>query len=185
MADWILIVGGASIIVGACLMHRPRKTIAGDMDTPMDLDRGRAKSEAKATAPVTEADQVAAAPLVAFVAEIGTDELPIVRPPVRRHHTMRRPSRRQARAARLLAARSFAASPLVAMVPDPRRLAGAAEFEAQKLRWFAPAIEASARLIPDPPAEPKPDPWFLESFTQGWTKADVERMVAEAKAGAR
>jgi len=30
-----------------------------------------------------------------------------------------------------------------------------------------------------------PAPWLLESFTQGWTKADVERMVAEAKAAAR
>lgn len=77
MADWLLILAGAALVFfGVVVLRRPRKTLAGDMDTPMDVERQRAKSEAQMAAPVSEADEEAAAPYVAYVEEIGTEEFP-------------------------------------------------------------------------------------------------------------
>lgn len=176
MRDVLLITGGLLLILAGFVVFRPRKVMAGDMDAPMNVERSRARSGGVVPIEITEADVAEAAPLVAFVEEIGTDELPIVHQ-VRRRRTIRRPSRRQLRAARLRAARAFAADPFAAVVPDWRRLAAPVDFEEQAGRWFAPAVES--RTFPERPAEPVYD---LESFTESWTRADVDRMVADYEA---
>jgi hypothetical protein len=167
------------------LLVKPRTIIAGDMDAPMNVERERAKSEAAMAAPVSDADEEAAAALVAYVVEIGTDELPLVQPAVRRRRVDKPPSPRQQAAIRaraLAPVRAFAADPLAAPIPGQHRAEEPRLFDAEAERWFAPALAATP-TFPDLPAEPPA--WHLESFTQGWTKADVARMVAEQKASAR
>jgi hypothetical protein len=189
VADWILTITAVILLLGGLtwlLLHKPRTIIAGDMDAPMNVERERAKSEAAMAAPVSEADLAEAAPLVAYVEEIGTNELPIVRPAVRRRRVDKPPSARQQAAIRaraLAPVHAFAADPLAAPIPGQHRAEEPALFAAEAERWFAPSLDEAPRLFPDLPAEPPA--WHLESFTQGWTKADVDRMVAKAKAGAR
>lgn len=152
----------ALAILGAGVLFyvlvRPRKTLAGDMDAPMDLDRARARSEAAMAAPITEADEQAAAPLVAYVEEIGTDEFPDL---------------------------AFEVDPLTAPIPDGYRVEGETFFNnlaADRLSAFTwtAAVRETVALSSVQVVEP---PVFeLESFTASWTAADVARMVAEAKA---
>lgn len=177
------------IAVGGWLLTRhPRRTLAGDMDAPMNVERERAKSEAEMAAPVSDADEEAAAPLVAYVVEIGTDELPIVRPPVRRRRVDKPPSLRQLAAigARAAApARAFAADPLAAPIPGQHRAEEPLLFESEAERWFAPALEAAPRAFPDLPAEPKE--WALEGPTGVFPKDWIAQVMAaaEQKASAR
>jgi len=133
------------------------------------LERRRARSIAKATTPLhAEAlppeDEAFVQAHHEIYVEYVTAEQPAVST-VRRRHLYRPPSQRQLdriRARRLKPVQDFRADPLSAPLAGP----------------LAPAVIAAS--VPVSPA-----PWLLESFTQGWTKADVERMVAEAKAAAR
>lgn len=135
------------------------------------LERGRARSMAAASAPlhdlpVPEADRELVQAHHEIVVEWRTAEQPVVSQ-VRRRHVQRPPSRRQLdamRARRLKPMQDFASDPLSAPLVGP----------------LAPAVIAASV-----PVSPAPAPWFLESFTTGWTKADVERMVADYKAGAQ
>lgn len=161
MADWLLVslvVLGAGVVawilVGAIAR---RRTFAGDMDTPMRLEHARAKSEAEMAAPVSEAEEEEAAPLVAFVEEIGTDD-------------------------------AFNADPLGAPIPEGHQRAEAAEFKSITEEWFAafawpaspaPTVSISSVQISEP------DPYDLEGPTGVFPKDWIDRMVAEAKAGAK
>lgn len=133
------------------------------------LERGRARSIAAASAPlhslpVAAADREHVDAVHDMLVESRTDEQPIVTR-VRRRSVQRPPSQRQLdviRARRLKPRQDFAADPLSAPLAGP---------------LAAPVLLSSVRSW-------EPEPWHLESFTQGWTSADIERLVAEAKAGA-
>jgi hypothetical protein len=133
-------------------------------------ERGRARSIAAASAPLhgdalPPEDRKLVQAHHEIVVEWRTAEQPVVST-VRRRHLYRPPSQRQLaamRARRMAPVREFAADPLSAPLAGP----------------LAPAVIAASV-----PVSPAPQPWFLESFTTGWTKADVDRMVAQAKAEA-
>jgi hypothetical protein len=156
------------------LLTRPRKVMAGEMEAPMDLERGRAKSEAAMTAPLSEADATAAAPLVAFVEEIGTDELPIVIP-VRRRKGYRKPVRWQIVAARRRVLYGFGADPLAAAIPGRHRVEEPVLFDDQTLRWFSLALP-----FPELPAEPVALPPL--DFTGEFRRSDLIKMLEGADA---
>lgn len=133
-------------------------------------ERNRARSIAKASAPlhgvVLPPDEREHADAIhEHVVEWRTAELPMV-PTARRRHLYRPPSQRQLEAMRrrrLAPVRAFASDPLSAPLVGP----------------LAPAVIAASV-----PVSPAPAAWLLESFTTGWSRADIARMVADAKAGA-
>lgn len=89
-----------------------------------------------------------------------TDEQPVIEP-VRRRTVMRRPARWQrVAAARVAVALDRAADPLRGPLRGP---------------LAAPVVLSSVRFS-------EPAPWHLESFTTGWTRAEMDALVAEAKA---
>lgn len=135
-------------------------------------ERGRARSIAKASAPlhgdVLPPEDVPLADAWHVDVEekaSWTGEQRIVSP-VRRRHLYRPPSQRQLaamRARRLRPVQDFANDPLSAPLAGP----------------LAPAVIAASV-----PVSPAPQAWFLESFTESWTAAEVARMVAAVKAKA-
>lgn len=153
----------AAILVllgGVYVLTRPRKTMAGDMDAPMDLERNRARSEAEMAAPVSDADEEAAAPLVAYVEEIGTGEFPSL---------------------------AFDADPLGAPIPDGHLVEAEAFFHdlfADKISAFTWVAADRTTVALSSVQVVEPPPLDLDSFTQSWTRADIVRMVAKAKAEA-
>lgn len=166
------------------LWHRATK---GGIDR---WERRRVRSMAKASAPL-HGEKIPAAdmPLIEAWREDVEDkasrtaELPIVHV-VHRRHTHRRPVRWQRVAARRRTLRGFHADPLAAPVPAQHRVEEPVLFGAWLEDWFRrpAALGPASTPFPEPPAEP--EPWDLESFTQGWTRDDIARMVADAKAGA-
>ncbi len=163
MADKLLfaaVVLGAGVLAYLLVLAR-RKTFAGDMAAPMDLEKARAGSEAEMTAPISKADAAAAAPLIAFVKEIGTGEQRLVS--------------------------AFDADPLSAPIPEGRHVAEPALFNHVTAEWLslftwsprAAALPISSVHVPEP------EPLELESFSVEWTTGDIARMVAEATAAAR
>lgn len=143
-----------------------RRMFKGGIDR---WERGRLRSIAAASAPLhttsfTPDDLFLVKGHHKLVEQFRTAEQPIVTP-VRRRSVQRPPSQRQLdviRARRLKPRQDFAADPLSAPLAGP---------------LAAPVLLSSVRSW-------EPEPWHLESFTQGWTSADIERLVAEAKAGA-
>jgi hypothetical protein len=182
-AAFLVLAFGAVVTADALRRRGDEK----DPEQPVFVERDRAKSEAQMAAPVSDADEEAAAPLVAYVVEIGTDELPIVHPPVRRRRVDKPPSPRQQAAMRaraLAPVRAFDADPLGAPIPGQHRAEEPALFEAEAERWFAPAL-AAAPAFPDLPAEP---PSFdLEGPTGVFPKDWIAQVMAaaEQKASAR
>lgn len=167
------------LIILLFVLLKPRKTLAGDMDAPMDLERHRAKSEAAMAAPVSEADAEAAAPLVAYVEEVRTGELPLVRPP--RRVLVRRPlgarlaaeerlRRREAawRAEQAASAAAWDADPLVAAVPDKHHGALPVEYLTAAVDLLAPALPTTYSSMPFPEPPREPEPWLLDGFTGEW-----------------
>lgn len=150
----LLLIGFGSLIT------RPRKTMAGDMDAPINVERGRARSEAAMAAPVSDADEEAAAPLVAYVEKIGTGEFPSL---------------------------AFAADPLGAPIPDGHLVADPAFFHDVTADWLsafawptspAPVVPFSSVQVVEP------DPLELEGPTGVFSKDWIDRIIAEAKAEA-
>lgn len=97
----------------------------------------------------------------AFVEKIGTGEFPAL---------------------------AFLADPLGAPIPEDHTYASPVDFHevwAGKLSLFvwptgpAEQVPLSSVQVPDP------DPFELESFTRGWTRAQIAEMVAGAKAATR
>lgn len=155
-----LLVLGVGSVIAADALRRP-----GDERDPEQVhnaDRGRANSEAAAAAEVSDVDELAAAPLLAYVEEIGTGEFPAL---------------------------AFDADPLGAPIPDDHHPAEpaffveavAGRFSHQFSAWpAAPALPLSSVQVPDP------DPFEVEGFTRGWTREQLAAVLAqaEAKAGA-
>jgi hypothetical protein len=150
----------AAILVllgGVYVLTRPRKTMAGDMDAPMDLERNRARSEAEMAAPVSDADEEAAAPLVAYVEEIGTGEFPTL---------------------------AFAADPLGAPIPDGHLVEEEAFFHdlfADKISAFTWAATPGTTVALSSVQVVEPAPIDLESFTGSWTRAEFAALAARAE----
>jgi hypothetical protein len=127
-------------------------------------ERGRARSMAAASAPL-HGEELPPEDLALvdahheIVVEWRTAEQPAVTP-VRRRHLYRPPSPRQLaamRARHLKPVQEFAADPLTAPLAGP----------------LVPAVIAASV-----PVSPAPQPWFLESFTTGWTKAQLAEILA-------
>lgn len=161
MRDVILITAGGLIIFAAIVLLRPRKTLAGEMDAPINIERERAKSEAAMAAPVSAADEQDAAPYVAYVEEIGTGEFPNL---------------------------AFEVDPLGAPIPDGYQTPELVFFQDTTASWLSAFSWTAAAEPPVPLASvqvAEPEPFEVMGFTQTWiTAADVQRMAAEAKAGA-
>lgn len=186
MRETLTVAGLLAVALFALLMlTRPRKTMAGDMDAPINVERGRSRSEAEMAAVdtqvLTEADAGEAAALVTHFRELATDEQPLVQL-VRRRAAYRGPVRWQRVAARRRELRGFTGDPLAAAIPGRHRVEEPVMFGESVERWFAPQL-AAAPAYPQLPAPP--EEWSLGGFTDQWTTADVARMVAEAKAAAR
>lgn len=155
MADWVIVVGVVAVIVAACLMFRPRKTLAGDMDAPINVEKQRARSEAAMAAPVSEADAEAAAPLVAFVEKISTDEFPDL---------------------------AFDVDPLTAPLPAAHEQEDAALFNGVvAAAWFSqawptgPSVPFSSVQVVEPGP---PEPFALEGPTGVFSKDWIEQVMA-------
>ncbi|GAA0738520.1 hypothetical protein Drose_04480 [Dactylosporangium roseum] len=165
MADtWLPIaiaVLGAGVLAYLLVMAR-RKTLAGEMDVPLNVERGRARSEAEMAAAETdvlsESDSGEVARLASFIEEIRTDEHPIV------HRVRRRVVRRDI--GRRVAARQRLDSHRRAFESDPL------------------GVDLPAALLPAVMAPSSLPTWELESFTSEWTREQVAALVAEHKAGA-
>lgn len=159
MADWPLVplaVLGAGVLVYLLVLAR-RKTLAGDMDTPMDLERHRARSVAEVAAAETDvlsdAEAADVAEFAGFTEKIRSDEYPIVHK-VRRRYVRRDLGRRLAVQERHRKAYSAAWSKFL---------------EADPLTAPLPVVHKPAPVLSSMPAlEPA---WELESFTAGWTRA--------------
>lgn len=133
-----------------------------DPEAPRFIERRRAASEAAAAADVvlSEAEVAEVAELHEYFQEIGTGEQFLVL--------------------------AFDADPLSAPIPDDRAQAEPALFEdvwKERLSLFTWSPPTSAVPLVSVQV-PEPESFELESFTRGWKRSDIERMVAEAKAGA-
>lgn len=135
-----------------------------DPEQPRNVERGRAHSEAEAAkdVPLSEAEAEQAADLVAFLDEIGTGEHPLVL--------------------------AFDADPLSAPIPEERRVAGAELFDDVTANW----LSMFTWMLPTDPAVPiasvqvpEPEDLELESFTTGWTRAEIADILANHAAGTR
>ncbi len=160
MRDFLIalaILGGALLCY---ILVKPRKVLAGEMDAPIDIERQRAKSEAAMAAPITEEDEEEAAPLVAYVEEIGSGEFPSL---------------------------AFDADPLGERIPDGYVMEEEAFFHhlaATRLSAFTWAAAPGTTVALSSVQVVEPAPLELESFTASWTAVEVARMVAKAKAEA-
>lgn len=190
MAETLWAVGILVLLGFGWLMTRPRKVQAGDMDAPMNLERGRRQSEAEMAAAETdvlpEAEAGEAAALVGHFRELATDEHPIV-PTVRRHHVYRDPSPQQIdrmRQRMFAPVRRFEADPLAAPIPDALvAVAAPVLFGDAVEEWFAPPVEPMSVAFPELPAEP--EPWQLGGFTAEWSTGELAKLIDAAKAGAK
>jgi hypothetical protein len=162
VAELIAVAGFLVLLVGGIVATDAlrRKGDEKDPERPVFVERDRAKSEAQMAAPVSEADEEAAAPYVAYVEEIGTNEFPTL---------------------------AFDADPLGAPIPDGYVIEDEAYFNDVTAKWLA-AFTWTAEAAPPVPLSSvqvvEPEPFEVMGFTQSWTTADVQRMVAKAKSGA-
>lgn len=156
MADFVIALGVA-ILLGVGITSWVRR---GGGKT----ERRRAKAIVAATArrhaPLSDEEQEHAEEIHAIVEEYRTGELPKVVEP--RRPSVRDVARKYRRPAKHAARK----------VPKSKRF--------DPLTSPMPVTEKAVML----PAR-APQPWDLGGFTDQWTTADVERMVAQAKAGAR
>jgi hypothetical protein len=184
------------------LVSRPRKELAGDMDAPVNVERGHARTFAEMSAagstPMSTEDEEEVAAFDALATAIRTDEHPFVYKVHRVRH--RRPlgprlaaaerNRRREQAAleaRTAAFDAFSADPLGAEIPATHDVAVPVEFTCAALRLLAPrAIESARAPFPELPAEPDALPPL--DFTGSWNGSARrelrELFAAEAKAKA-
>lgn len=169
MPDLLIALGILALLgVGVYVVQRVRKSGTEvkderDPEQPRNVDRGHARSEAEAAKdePLSPAEEEEAAELVAYFEEIGTGEQLMVM--------------------------AFDVDPLSAPIPEDRTVSEPDLFDEVTAGWLSlftwtpvtdPVVPFSSVQISEP------EPFESMGFTQGWTTADVERMVAEAKAGA-
>lgn len=166
MADFLIALSILILLgVGATLVVRKSGTEVKDErdpEQPRNVERGHARSEAEAAKdePLSPAEQEEAAELVAFLDEIGTDEFPML---------------------------AFDVDPLTAPIPDDRAVADPSLFDEVTAGWLSlftwtlpaePAVSFSSVQISEPA------PLELDSFTTGWTRSEMDAILARGKAGA-
>ena len=167
MADVLIALGFLVLLgVGVTLVVRKSGTKVKDErdpEQPRNVDRGHARSEAEAARdePLSPAEEEEAAELVAFLDEIGTGEFPVL---------------------------AFDIDPLTAPIPDDRAVADPDLFDEvtaalllSRFTWTLPAEPA----VPFSSVQiSEPAPLELDSFTTGWTRAEMDAILARGKAGA-
>jgi hypothetical protein len=119
--------------------------------------RTRADYEAEVAAPVAAVDEVAAAPLVAFVEKIGTDEFPTL---------------------------AFDADPLGECIPDGYVMESETFFNdlaATRLSAFTWTAAERSTVALSSVQVVEPAPIDLESFTGSWTRAEFAALAARAE----
>lgn len=165
-----LIAFGILVLLGVAVYAVDRVRKSGtevkdqrDPEQPRNIEKGRAHSEAEAAKdePLSPADAEEAAELCAWVEEIGTGEQFLVL--------------------------AFDADPLSAPIPDDRLVD-------QLDLWDDVAANLLSRFTWTLPAEPavpfssvqisEPAPLELDSFTTGWTRSEMDAILAKGKAGA-
>jgi hypothetical protein len=163
-----LIALGILALLGAAVTVYVRKSGTEvkderDPEQPRNVDRGHARSEAEASRdePLTPAEEEEAAELVAFIEEIGTGEQLLVM--------------------------AFDIDPLAAPIPDDRPVA-------EPDLWndvFADRLSRFTWTLPAEPAVPfssvqisEPAPLELDSFTTGWTRAQLDDILSRHATGA-
>lgn len=162
MTTFLLAAGFLALGIGALIAFDALRRPGDERDPEQPHNpRTRKHYEAETAAPLSQADVEAAAPLVAFVEEIGTGELPDL---------------------------AFDIDPLAAPIPVGHRVAEPAFFHDVTADWLsafawptspAPAVPFTSVQVSEP------DPYVAMSFTQDiWKAADLERMVAQEKAEA-
>lgn len=138
-----------------------------DAEAPRNVEKSRAHSEAEAAkdAPLSPAEEEEAADLVAFLDEIGTGEQRMVF--------------------------AFDVDPLTAPIPEDRAVAEPDVFNDVTANWLSmftwtPAPAAALPLSSVQISEPAPaDPLALETFTTGWSRSEMDAILAKGKAAAR
>lgn len=158
MAEFAIALGAVALgvlaIVGYDAFRRPGDE--RDPEQPHNVARGSAQSEAEAAAPVSEMDEEAAAPLLAYVEEIGSGELPAL---------------------------AFDADPLGAPIPAGLPVAAPAEFIDTTANWLscfawpttpAPSVPLSSvqvcepdRFEPEGPTGVFPADWIAKVLAGG------------------
>lgn len=147
-----IFAAGFTAVIVADAFRRPGDE--RDPEQPHNTDRARSSSEAAAAAPVSDVDEEAAAPLLAYVEEIGSDEFPVV---------------------------AFAADPLTEPIPLDHPIALPAEYHdvwAERLSAFAwptaptPAVPLSSVQVCEP------DPLNLEGPTAVWSRDWIAQVLA-------
>ena len=168
MADFLIALS-ILILLGAAVYVAERVRKSGTEDEPRDAPADRphpdrvayeaevAKAETKHLPPAEEA---VVAELHAFFEEIGTDEFPVL---------------------------AFDVDPLTAPIPEDRAVADPSLFDEVTAGWLSlftwtlpaePATSISSVQISEP------EPLELDSFTTGWTRAEMDAILAKGKAGA-
>lgn len=158
----ILVIAGFAAVGVAALMTYDALRRPGDVRDPEQPHNPRTREdyEAEVAKPLAPADEAEAAPHVAFVEKIGTGEFPTL---------------------------AFDADPLGAPIPDGYLVEPEAFFNylaADRLSAFTWTAAPGTTVALSSVQVVEPSPYELESFTQSWTRAQVERMVAGAKAKA-
>lgn len=159
----LLVLAVGSVIVVDALRRPPDER---DPERTRRAVRTRADFEAEVAIAVSDVDEEAAAPLLAYVEEIGTGEFP---------------------------AHAFDADPLGAPIPDGHRFALPADWHDTTADWLAcfawppttaPTTPLSSVLVPD---VPEPAPFALEGPTGVFSKDWMDEVMAaaEAKAASR
>lgn len=155
MTTFLIAAGFLALGIGALIAFDALRRPGDERDPEQPHNpRTRADYVAATAAPLSEADKEAAAPLVAFVEEIGTDELPDL---------------------------AFDIDPLAAPIPVGYRVAEAAFFHDVTADWLsafawptspAPVVPFSSVQVVEP------DPFELEGPTGVFSRDWIEKAMA-------
>jgi hypothetical protein len=143
----ILTLGVGALIAADALRRPGDERDLEATHTPLT----RADYEAEAAAPVSDVDEAAAAPLLAYVEEIGTGEFPAL---------------------------AFDADPLGAPIPETVKPADPALFNASAAAWLLPAWPTAPSMPLSSVQLSEPEPFEPESFTRGWTREQLAQVLA-------
>lgn len=170
MPDFLIALGILVLLgvgVAVTVYWRKNGTEDEQRDTPADRphpDRVAYEAEVAKAEHLPPAEEAEVAELHAFFEEIGTGEQFLVL--------------------------AFDADPLSAPIPDDRTYAEPDLWNdvfADRLSLFTwtlpaePAVSFSSVQVSEPPP---PSPLALESFTTGWTRSEMDAILAKGKAGA-
>jgi hypothetical protein len=150
----LAIVSGVAVavllfVIVADALRRPGDE--RDPEQPHNADRARSSSEAAAAAPISDVDEQAAAPLLAYVEEIGSGEFPAL---------------------------AFDADPLGAPIPETVQHADPALFNVSAAAWLLPAWPTAPTVPLSSVQVAEPDPLLLDGPTVVWTQDWIAQVLA-------